>query len=106
MYTTEKNFKSFESRLPPYLKVGVTSFFLIFIVVNLFIYWFTNKFIYLPVNLFIYWLPIYWLISSVVLVSGVHRSKSIMHIPRSTLFFTFSHKGHYRLLSRVLWALQ
>ena len=45
--------------------------------------------------------------SKFVLVSGTQQSESVIHIHISTLFFRFfSHIGHYRVLSRVLQAIQ
>ena len=49
---------------------------------------------------------------NVVLVSGVQQSESVIHIyivdiyPYLLFFSFFSHIGHYRVLSRVLCAIQ
>ena len=40
-----------------------------------------------------------------MLVSGIEQSELALHIHTSTLFKFFSHMGHYRVLSRVLYAI-
>ena len=45
------------------------------------------------------------MIYNAVLVSGIEQSELALHIHTSTLFKFFSHMGHYRVLSRVLYAI-
>ena len=44
-------------------------------------------------------------ICSVVLVSGIQQSESVIPIHSPLFFRFFSHKGHYRVLSRVPCAI-
>ena len=46
------------------------------------------------------------MIYDVVLVSDVEQSESVIYLHSATLFFFFSHLGHYRVLSGVACAVQ